>query len=111
MGNSFISCLYKNGVWIRKTPARAVAEMGYGFLQGYMKLARMCFNAGVRRFVILPKMHMIAHTVFWMFDQADIRDSNLCIRALGLLSAIRSELNGDDFEAEKMRKEGQATLT
>ncbi|CAE7228072.1 unnamed protein product, partial [Symbiodinium microadriaticum] len=73
MGNSFISCLYKNGVWIRKTPARAVAEMGYGFLQGYMKLARMCFNAGVRRFVILPKMHMIAHTVFWMFDQADIR--------------------------------------
>ncbi|CAE7195936.1 unnamed protein product [Symbiodinium sp. CCMP2592] len=72
MGNRFMGTLYKKGVWIRKTTARAVAEMGYAFLQGHMLLARMCFNVGLQRFIILPKQHMICHTVFWMFDQADI---------------------------------------
>ena len=62
-GNNFLRELYQQDIWIKPEDGKRIAESGYSFLMGYMKLAAASFKAGRALFIFMPKIHVVHHIV------------------------------------------------
>ena len=61
LGNMCIRGLYRCGVWMPAAQGKKVATWGLQFLQAYSHLAKMAHRSGIRRFVLIPKLHFVHH--------------------------------------------------
>ena len=68
-GNSCMQALYRGGVWIHAQEALRIAALGQQFLVGYGKLAKGTFEKGLRRYVLIPKLHFFHHLMTDLREQ------------------------------------------
>ena len=68
--NFFFSELYASGYWIRSRKAFKLARLVEVFLVSYQRAAWLCANAGLNRFQLVPKLHMLSHVGKRLEDEA-----------------------------------------
>jgi hypothetical protein len=59
--NACLSALYSEGVWIPSSQADRIATLGLNFLKCYGEVAVICYKRGIKRFQLIPKLHMLHH--------------------------------------------------
>ena len=64
-----MQALYRNGVWIPAQTAVHIAALGQQFLLGYGKLAKENYRNGLRRYVLIPKLHFFNHLMVDLREQ------------------------------------------
>ena len=63
--------MYSAGFWIRKNQGVRLGEWLLSFLQSYGQCARLCFDAGLNRFSLMPKLHFLHHESLWLIHAPD----------------------------------------
>jgi hypothetical protein len=66
----FFSSCYAHGVWVPAADARAISSAGLCFLQSYQKLASLCIEKNLNRFMQQPKGHALFHSFYSMYEEA-----------------------------------------
>ena len=64
--NAAFRKLYELGVWLFKTDAREIGELGLTALRGYEKLAMVSLSMNENRFPLFPKFHLLLHQFYWL---------------------------------------------
>lgn len=65
-----MSVMYRSGYWVRRDKAQKLSNLLFRFLGGYAKCAHLCLNQHKRRYSMVPKLHMIAHSAYDLYDQS-----------------------------------------
>lgn len=68
--NLFFSELYGSGYWIHSRKACKLAKLVEVFLLSYQRAAVLCGQAGLCRFPLVPKLHMLNHVGKRLEDEA-----------------------------------------
>ena len=69
-----MAALYSFGFWIRKDQAIVLSNLLFRFLTGYARCASITLVQCKRRFPMVPKVHMIAHTALDLWVQSQMAD-------------------------------------
>ena len=69
--NTFLSTLYKAGLFLEPEVARLAAQSGLNFLRSYAEAAQLCFDRGVTRCKLNPKYHAFIHMVDRLCEAVD----------------------------------------
>lgn len=69
-----MAALYSFGFWIRKEKAIVLSNLMFRFLAGYACCASITLLQHKRRFPMVPKVHMIAHTALDLWVQSQMAD-------------------------------------
>ena len=67
-GNSFMSALYHQPLWLKPSDALRISNHGLAFLSLYSSLAGYAFQQGWPRYKLQPKFHMLAHILYSLRD-------------------------------------------
>ena len=66
--NTFLSTLYRNGLWLQPALAGLVIRCGMGFLQEYRVCAQFAYEDNKCRYKIPPKYHAFCHITHTLIE-------------------------------------------
>ena len=70
MINTAFAFMYNHGFWLRSADGVKLAKWLLVFLQCYDSCAKIALSEATPRFSIMPKIHMLMHSILPLFDQA-----------------------------------------
>ena len=69
--NAALRQLYESGAWLPARRAATIGKFGVEALRAYGQLAEHCLQAGLPRFPLYPKFHMLLHQFYGLSWQAE----------------------------------------
>ena len=90
--NVAITFMYRFGFWVPSAQGLQLARWIQAFLKSYGLNAKLCLDAGLSRFAMVPKVHFIAHASWRLRWEAE--RSPWCINPMGESVQLQEDFIG-----------------
>ena len=84
--------MYQSGFWIRSDQGKRLAGLMFQFLTLYSKCAAITLANSKRRFSIVPKLHMMAHSALDLSSQSN--KASWAVNPLAMTNQIQEDFIG-----------------